>query len=198
MPLVGVSAGRLGRAALAQVVSTLRARKFQAWQCFYLHVILNRYGCELGRPARGGRSRALKIFPLHTPGVQQLCSEKNAAFSGGRIQRQAPRCRPPLGFGLHSHRTIPSFQYGQGAPKAPEQQILSVGLAPKPLSSKETGMLKWALIFLVVALVAGLFGFTGISAAAAGIAKILFFAFVVLFIIALIAGLVSRGRAPRV
>jgi uncharacterized membrane protein YtjA (UPF0391 family) len=32
-------------------------------------------------------------------------------------------------------------------------------------------MLRWALIFLIIALVAALFGFTGIAAAAAGIAK---------------------------
>ncbi len=36
-------------------------------------------------------------------------------------------------------------------------------------------MLKWALIFFVVAIIAALFGFTGIAAGAAEIAKILFF-----------------------
>ena len=36
-------------------------------------------------------------------------------------------------------------------------------------------MLKWALIFFVVSLVAGFFGFTGIAAGAANLAKILFF-----------------------
>ena len=35
-------------------------------------------------------------------------------------------------------------------------------------------MLYWALVFLVVALIAGVFGFTGIAVAAAGIAKLLF------------------------
>jgi len=49
-------------------------------------------------------------------------------------------------------------------------------------------MLRWSLIFLIVALVAALFGFTGIAESAAGIAKILFFIFVALFVIALIAG----------
>jgi uncharacterized membrane protein YtjA (UPF0391 family) len=53
-------------------------------------------------------------------------------------------------------------------------------------------MLSWALTFLVVALIAGVFGFTGIYVAAAGIAKILFFVFLVLFIVSLVA-----GRAPR-
>ena len=34
-------------------------------------------------------------------------------------------------------------------------------------------MLKWALFFFIISIVAGIFGFTGIAAAAAGIAKIL-------------------------
>ncbi len=53
-------------------------------------------------------------------------------------------------------------------------------------------MLYWALAFLVVALVAGLFGFTGIYAAASGIAQILFFLFLVLFIVSLISGAATR------
>ncbi len=53
-------------------------------------------------------------------------------------------------------------------------------------------MLGWALTFLVIALVAAMFGFTGIYVAAAGIAKILFFVFLVLFIISLVAGGISR------
>jgi uncharacterized membrane protein YtjA (UPF0391 family) len=51
-------------------------------------------------------------------------------------------------------------------------------------------MLKWAVIFLVIALVAALFGFTDIAAASAGIAKILFGIFLVLFIGAVIIGLI--------
>jgi uncharacterized membrane protein YtjA (UPF0391 family) len=53
---------------------------------------------------------------------------------------------------------------------------------------QETAMLKWALIFAVIALVAGVFGFTGIAAGAAGIAKFLFFVFVALCVLALILG----------
>ncbi|MES2762619.1 MAG: DUF1328 domain-containing protein [Bacteroidota bacterium] len=49
-------------------------------------------------------------------------------------------------------------------------------------------MLRWSLIFLVVALIAGLFGFTNIAVGAASIAKVLFFIFVVLFALALIGG----------
>ncbi len=54
-------------------------------------------------------------------------------------------------------------------------------------------MLNWALIFFIVALVAALFGFTGISIAAAGVAKILFFLFLVLFLVSLVAGLARRA-----
>jgi len=49
-------------------------------------------------------------------------------------------------------------------------------------------MLKWALIFAVIAVVAGLFGFTGIAVGAASVAKLLFFVFVVLFVLALVLG----------
>src|SRR5262245_21551475 len=50
-------------------------------------------------------------------------------------------------------------------------------------------ILKWALIFLVVSIIAGLLGFTGISAASADIARFLFYIFVVIFLVLLILGL---------
>jgi uncharacterized membrane protein YtjA (UPF0391 family) len=52
-------------------------------------------------------------------------------------------------------------------------------------------MLRLALFFLVVSLVAALFGFGGIAVAAAGIARILFFVFIVVFLVLLIAGLMA-------
>jgi uncharacterized membrane protein YtjA (UPF0391 family) len=54
-------------------------------------------------------------------------------------------------------------------------------------------MLRYAVIFFVVAIVAALFGFGGIAAGATEIAKILFFIFVVLFIVSLVAGLIKRS-----
>lgn len=56
-------------------------------------------------------------------------------------------------------------------------------------------MLRWALVFFVVAIVAALFGFTGLAGVATDFAKILFFIFIVLFLIGLVFGLV-RGKAP--
>jgi uncharacterized membrane protein YtjA (UPF0391 family) len=58
----------------------------------------------------------------------------------------------------------------------------------KSLTLKPETMLRWSLIFLVVALVAALFGFTGIAEGAASISKILFYIFLVLFVLALIGG----------
>jgi uncharacterized membrane protein YtjA (UPF0391 family) len=48
-------------------------------------------------------------------------------------------------------------------------------------------MLYWALLFLVIALIAGLLGFGGVASAATGIAKILFFVFIVIFVITLVS-----------
>jgi uncharacterized membrane protein YtjA (UPF0391 family) len=58
----------------------------------------------------------------------------------------------------------------------------------------KVAMLKWAVIFLIIALVAALFGFTGIASASAGIAKILFGIFLVLFLAAVFIGLVVGKR----
>jgi uncharacterized membrane protein YtjA (UPF0391 family) len=49
-------------------------------------------------------------------------------------------------------------------------------------------MIRWAVIFLIIGLVAGLLGFTGIAGAAVGIAKILFFVGIALFVIMLALG----------
>ena len=48
-------------------------------------------------------------------------------------------------------------------------------------------MLKWAIIFAIIALVSGGLGFTRVSGAAATIAKVLFAIFLILFLIALLA-----------
>jgi uncharacterized membrane protein YtjA (UPF0391 family) len=53
---------------------------------------------------------------------------------------------------------------------------------------EEAAMLRWALIFLIVALVAAVFGFGGVAGDAAWIAKILFFVFLVVFVVSLIMG----------
>jgi uncharacterized membrane protein YtjA (UPF0391 family) len=54
-------------------------------------------------------------------------------------------------------------------------------------------MLGWAVVFLIIALVAAVFGFGGIAVASVGIAKILFLIFLVLFVISLVFGWRGRG-----
>lgn len=57
-------------------------------------------------------------------------------------------------------------------------------------------MLYWALVFFIVSIIAAVFGFTGVAAATSGIAQILFFIFVVMFVVFLLAGLFSRRGVP--
>lgn len=54
-------------------------------------------------------------------------------------------------------------------------------------------MLYWAVMFLVIALVAAVFGFGGIASTATGLAQILFFIALVLFVISLFTGLLRRN-----
>ena len=55
-------------------------------------------------------------------------------------------------------------------------------------------MLKWAFIFLLIAIVAGIFGSTGVEQASATIAQWLFGLFLVLFIGALVIGLAIGSK----
>ena len=55
-------------------------------------------------------------------------------------------------------------------------------------------MLKWAVVFLLITIVAGIFGFTGVEEASASIAKILFGIFLVLFIGAVAIGLTIGAK----
>jgi uncharacterized membrane protein YtjA (UPF0391 family) len=56
-------------------------------------------------------------------------------------------------------------------------------------------MLRWALLFLVIGLVAAVLGFGGIAGASFAIAKILFYIFIAIFLVLLIAGLTIANRA---
>jgi uncharacterized membrane protein YtjA (UPF0391 family) len=55
-------------------------------------------------------------------------------------------------------------------------------------------MLRWALIFLIIAIVAGIFGFSDVEAASATIAQWLFGIFLVLFLGALVIGLAIGAK----
>ncbi len=56
-------------------------------------------------------------------------------------------------------------------------------------------MLRFALFFLVVALIAGLFGFGFVASSFMDVAKILFFVFVVLAVLSFLGGSYGRRSA---
>lgn len=56
-------------------------------------------------------------------------------------------------------------------------------------------MLRWALGFFILAVLAAVLGFGGLAAGAAGIGKILFFGFIVLAAISLVSGLLKSSNA---
>jgi uncharacterized membrane protein YtjA (UPF0391 family) len=56
-------------------------------------------------------------------------------------------------------------------------------------------MLRWAITFLILALVAGLLGFGGVAVISIEIARMLFGVFIFLFLIAVIIHLI-QGKAP--
>jgi len=54
-------------------------------------------------------------------------------------------------------------------------------------------MLYWALVFLIIAIIAAIFGFGVVAVAAAKIGKLLFFIFLLGFIITLLTGITRRA-----
>lgn len=56
-------------------------------------------------------------------------------------------------------------------------------------------MLRWSLMFLILALVAAFLGFGGVAATSAGIAKILFYLFLLGSVVTLAIGLIIGKKA---
>lgn len=61
--------------------------------------------------------------------------------------------------------------------------------------SETSTMLKWAVIFAVLALISGLLGFTGLAGAFATIAKVLFIIFLILLIVFALLGFFTVKKA---
>jgi uncharacterized membrane protein YtjA (UPF0391 family) len=51
-------------------------------------------------------------------------------------------------------------------------------------------MIKWAIIFFVISLIAGFFGFTGVAAGSRSVAKVLFFVAIAIFLVVLVFGVI--------
>lgn len=58
-------------------------------------------------------------------------------------------------------------------------------------------MLKWALVFAIVSVVAAIFGFGGVSEAAGDIAKVIFFVFLALCVVFAVLGFLVYRRVTR-
>ena len=58
-------------------------------------------------------------------------------------------------------------------------------------------MLKYAIIFAIISLIAGALGFTGVAAGSAGIAKILFIVFLVLAVLFVVMAVLGIGAAKK-
>ncbi len=90
-----------------------------------------------------------------------------------------------VGWNLHKE--------SQDSPRPGQRRKPTLQLEGKTLVIWRVNMLHYAVVFLVIALIAAVLGFGGIAAGAAGIAKILFFVFLVIAIVTFFV-----GRAPRV
>lgn len=55
-------------------------------------------------------------------------------------------------------------------------------------------MLTWAILFLLFAVVSAWIGFAGVIAGLAATGKVLFFVFLVVSMVALVLGVLGRGR----
>lgn len=64
--------------------------------------------------------------------------------------------------------------------------------------SGRTKMLKYAIIFAIISLIAGALGFGGIAAGSAGIAKILFGLFLILAVVFVVLAALGVGAAKKV
>jgi len=58
-------------------------------------------------------------------------------------------------------------------------------------------MLRWAVIFFIISIIAAVFGFGGIATAAAGIAQVLFYLFLAIAVVMLIAALLAGRNITR-
>ena len=110
----------------------------------------------------------------------------NPGHSGGR-QNEIPPILPTM-------TTMPSPTGSQTHDKRRNgRPVPPVSFTPKEMAVDVLGdsgevdfMLYYALVFFVIALIAGILGFGGVAFAAAGIAKILFFLFIIAFLVSLI------------
>ncbi|WP_425542743.1 DUF1328 family protein [Algoriphagus jejuensis] len=84
----------------------------------------------------------------------------------------------------------------ENQPLEPEFRLgILFSISVKKLFTKNQNiMLRWAIGFFIIAIIAAIFGFGGIAAGAASIAKVLFIIFIILFLLTLIFGARVFGK----
>ena len=76
-----------------------------------------------------------------------------------------------------------------------ETRFVSAENARRETEKEEvvSNLLYWALLFLVIGVIAAALGFGGVAGTAIEAARIVFWVAIVLFVVALIGGLIGRG-----
>jgi uncharacterized membrane protein YtjA (UPF0391 family) len=107
----------------------------------------------------------------------------NSSLAARKLIQQAPGCHI-----LAARVSSAEEPVSQLVVNSAKSNKTASGLA-RDIPEHDMTILKWALIFFLVSVVAGILGFTGISAASADVARFLFYVFVVIFLVLLILGL---------
>jgi uncharacterized membrane protein YtjA (UPF0391 family) len=74
------------------------------------------------------------------------------------------------------------------APDGPARATARTRLAAGAGAKEANRMLKWAIIFFVISVIAGYFGFTGVASTTRTLAKVFFFIALAIFLIVLVFG----------
>src|SRR5690606_8245064 len=151
--------------------------------------------CAWAGPPAGHRARARVPAPAgrtapRGPGFRALPAPAQP------VDRR-PRGDPAAGHGVRLVPARPEPRPSRGQIHPPPAPI-HIRRTPRPRdctqlpapagASKEGCMIKWAIIFAVIGLIAGLLGFTGMAGAAMGIAKFLFWAGIIIAVVLFILG----------
>src|ERR1700754_1813925 len=111
------------------------------------------------------------------------CRRMRASTGGHALREQNPRTNR----GRQRNSSTPApLGGGNGTKKVPSD--LGIHAIEK---GQAMTLLKWALIMLLISLVAALFGFTDLAAASGDVARVLFYIFLVVFLVLLILGLMG-------
>jgi uncharacterized membrane protein YtjA (UPF0391 family) len=95
---------------------------------------------------------------------------------------------------LRSRRTVGN-DFSARTEQAPACRMRLIAEHPTALL-EGASMLRWAIAFLVIALIAALFGFGLLAGMAYDAAKVLFFVFIVLAVLSFLGGFFYRSAPP--